>query len=66
MKDIDHSSLNEALSKNLLLSAAPIQGSPQRMFVKHSHTRFGSILRRMPFLTQLTDSREEALSKNTE
>ena len=25
---------------------------------KHPHTRFGSVLRRMPFLTQPTDSRE--------
>ena len=38
----------------LFLSAAPIQGSPQRMFFKHLHRRFGSVLRWMPFLTQPT------------
>ena len=42
----------------LLLSAAPIQGSPQRMFVKHPHKRFGSVLRWMPFLMQPTGGRE--------
>ena len=42
----------------LLLSAAPIQGSPQRMFFKHPHRTFGNVLRRMHFLTQPTDGRE--------
>ena len=46
----------------LLLSAAPIQGSPQRCFQTSAqiylHRRFDSVLRRMPFLTQPTDSRE--------
>ena len=43
----------------LLLSADPIQGSPQRMFSNIRHRRFGSVLRRMPFLTQpTTDSRK--------
>ena len=50
---------NRTISLLLLLSAAPIQGSPQRMFVKHPHRRVGSVLRRMPFLTQpTTDSRK--------
>ena len=40
---------NNNNNNNKLLSAAPIrQGSP--------HKRFGSVLRRMPFLTQPTDS----------
>ena len=42
----------------LLLLAAPIQGLPQQMFVKHLHRRFGSVLHWMPFLMQPTDGRE--------
>ena len=59
---LDQAHMYASCSSNdafIFFLAAPIyQGSPQRMFFKHPHRTFGSVLCRMPFLTQPTDSRE--------